>query len=187
MAILIEGISVIIKVQEIHKRVLGGWEGFKKLVPNRTLCSDNEIARVGFMSPDDVESFVAELEGNSLIFQSNGEAVDIAVADQLRGLTTKCSWLEFGHINLDNDSKKRVAACRLVGSKENQLFTPNGWCFENSLTSSYIFSPTSAEKKGRKFLRHENGLDIYLSELSGKEVYVGRTGKSVNHSCPKKP
>lgn len=177
MAILVEGISVITKVQEIHKRVPGGWEGFKRLIPNNTLCSDNEIARVGFMTPDDVQAFIAELENHSLVFQSNGESIDIAVADQLHGLTTKCSWLEFGHINLDNDPKKRVAACRLVGSVEQQFFTPDNWSFDNSLSSSYGFSPTSADKKGLKFLRHENGLDVYLSELTGEEVYIGRTNK----------
>lgn len=186
MAILVEGISVITKVQEIHKRVPGGWEGFKKLIPNNTLCSDNEIARVGFMSPDDVESFIEELEAHSLVFQSNGEAIDIAVADQLQGLTTKCSWLEFGHINLNSDPKRRVAACRLVGSTENQIFTPDDWDFNNSLTSSYGFSPTNADKKGLKFLRHDDGVEVYLSELTGEEVYIGRTTNNANNSRSKK-
>jgi hypothetical protein len=27
-----------------------------------------------------------------------------------------------------------------------------------------------------KFLRHENGLDIYHNPLTGKEAFVGRTG-----------
>lgn len=186
MAILIEGISVITKVQEIQKRVSGGWEGFEKLIPNNTLCSDNEIARVGFMVPDDVQTFIAELESHSLVFQSNDESIDIAVADQMHGLTTKCPWLEFGHINLDNDPKKRVAACRLVGSGESQLFTPDGWNFEHSLSSSYGYSPTDADKKGLKFLRHENGVDIYLSELTGEEVYIGRTGTRTEPPSTKK-
>jgi len=34
-----------------------------------------------------------------------------------------------------------------------------------------------------KFLRHENGLDVYLNQLTGKEVYMGRTA-DVNDNPP---
>jgi len=178
MAVLVEGISVIIRVSEIQNKISGGWEGFKKYVPNRTLCCDNEVVRIGFMTPDDVKDFVEKLESLGLIFQENAEAKDIAVADQIRGITTKCPWLEFGHVNLDGDPKKRIAACRLAGSDQNQIFTPDGWKFEESLSSSYCFSPTESELEGLRFLRHEGGSDAYLNELTGREMYVGRTGKT---------
>jgi len=32
-------------------------------------------------------------------------------------------------------------------------------------------------EKALKFLRSEDGLDVYWSELSGKEVYIGRTNR----------
>lgn len=178
MAILAEGISVVVKVSAIQEKVAGAWERFVTLVPNDTLCSDNEIARVGFMDPDDVKQFIDKLEENGLSFQNNNQAQDIVVVDQMRGPTIKCDWLEFGHINLDNDPKMRIAACRLAGSTENQIFMPDDWAYEQSLSASYGFAPTEHADKSLKYLRHENGKDVYLNTLTGKEVYVGRTGQS---------
>lgn len=178
MAVLVEGISVIVKVDVIQKKLSDGWEDFMKLVPNNTLSCDNEIAQISFMTPDDVEHFVKKLESLDLVFQIDDEAQDIAIAEQQYGISTKCSWLEYGHINLDGDPKKKIASCRLVGSNEDQIFMPEGWVFEKSLSSSYGFTPTEHQEKTMKFLRHEDGIDVYLSELTGKEVYVGRTGET---------
>jgi hypothetical protein len=176
MAVLIEAISVVIRVDAILNKFQGGWDGFKHIVPNQTLCADHEIVRVGFMSPQDVESFVKILQSNGLEFLRAGEAIDIAVADQMRGLTSQCSWLEFGHVNMSGNGQS-VAACRLTGSQVMEVVTPPSWEFESSLSSTYGFVPSEHAEKGMKFLRHEQGLDVYLNPLTGKEVYVGRTGE----------
>lgn len=176
MAVLIEAISVVIRADAIQNKFPGGWEGFNHIAPNQTLCADNEIVRVGFMSPQDVESFVNRLQNHGLEFLRAGEAIDIAVADQMRGLTSQCSWLEFGHVDIGAKGQ-RVAACRLIGSQVMEVVTPPGWEFEGSLSSTYGFVPSEHVEKEMKFLRHENGLDVYLNRLTGKEVYVGRTGE----------
>jgi hypothetical protein len=58
MSVLIEAISVVMRADELLKKFPGGWDAFKGIVPNQTLCADNEIVRVGFMTPQDVESFI---------------------------------------------------------------------------------------------------------------------------------
>lgn len=174
MAVLIEGISVVIRADALLKKFSGGWDAFELIVPNQTLCADNEIVRVGFMTPQDVESFINKLQSAGLEFMRSGEAIDIAVADQMRGLTSKCSWLEFGHVNM-NGNGSRVAACRFVGSHAMEVVTPQDWKFEGSLSSSFGFVPNEHAEKGLEYLRHEDGLDVYLNPLTGKEVYVGRT------------
>lgn len=176
MAVLIEAISVVVRADSILNKLPGGWEEFKAIVPNQTLCADNEIARIGFMTTQDVEAFIKKLQSKGLEFLRGGEAIDIAVADQMRGLTSKCSWLEFGRVNL-GDGGSRVAACRLAGSEVMEVVTPPGWEFEGSLSSTFGFVPTEHAEKGMQFLRHENGLDVYFNPLTGKEVYVGRTGE----------
>lgn len=176
MAVLIEAISVVIRTDVLAEKIPGGWEGFKRLVSNKTLCADNEIVRVGFMVPQDVESFINRLETTGLKFLRNGEMVDIAVVDQVRGPTSKCEWLEFGRVNI-GDSEAEVSTCRLVGSKSSDVVTPPGWKYEGSLSSTFGFSPTEHAQKGLKFLRHENGLDVYLNSLTGKKVYIGRTSE----------
>ncbi len=177
MAVLIEAISVVIRADSLLKTFPGGWEGFKAIVPNQTLCADKEIVRIGFMTPDDVESFIKKLEKKGLTYLHDDKSVDIAVVDQLRGPTAKCDWLEFGHVNMKT-GRQKVAACRLVGSELMQVVTPPDWSYQESLSSSYGFVPTEHAAKGLKYLRHENGLDVYLNPITGEEVYVGRTGES---------
>jgi len=177
MAVLIEAISVVIRADALLKSFNGDWESFKAIVPNQTMCADNEIVRVGFMTPDDVESFIKKLEKYGLIFLRDDQSVDIAVVDQLRGPSKKCEWLEFGNVNMSKYGQK-VAACRLVGSEVMQVVTPQDWVYEKSLSSSYGFVPTEHKEKGLKYLRHENGLDVYLNPVTGEEVFVGRTGES---------
>jgi hypothetical protein len=177
MAVLIEATSVVIRADTLLKKFPGGWEAFKRIVPNKTLCADNEIVRAGFMSPQDVESFVKKLQGAGLEFLRDDEAIDIAVADQMRGLTSKCTWLEFGQVDISGECQ-RVAVCRLVGSQLTQVVTPPSWKFEGSLSSTFGFVPSEHAAKGMRYLRHENGLDVYINPITGKEIYVGRTGES---------
>ena len=177
MAVLIEGISVVINADALLSAFSGDWEAFKTIVPNETLCADNELVRVGFMVPDDVQAFIEKLESYGLCFLKDEKAIDIVVADQQRGLSTECAWAEFGHVNIGS-GKQRVSACRLIGSTLNQTVTPPGWEYQDSLSASFGFVPTEHADKGLKYLRHENGLDVYLSSITGEEMYVGRTGKS---------
>jgi len=178
MTVLIEGISVIIKREVIEQRFPGGWQAFVNDVPNQTLCADDELARVGFMTPDDVGDYISHLENFGLIFQQDEQAVDIVVADQQQGLTISCDWAEFGHLNLDNDPDQRIAACRMVGSTLMKIITPDGWTFEGSLSDQFGFAPTDEKEKSLKFIRHENGLDVYWNVLTGEEVFIGRTSES---------
>jgi len=46
-----------------------------------------------------------------MTFLSQGQAVDIALADQQRGLTSPCDWLEFAHLSMGTDGQ--VAGCWL--------------------------------------------------------------------------
>lgn len=174
MAVLIEAISVVVRADAILERFPGGWAGFYELVPNQTLCADNEIARVGFMSPADVQSFVDKLERNELVFLRGDESVDIVVVDQVRGPLAKCDWVEFGHIPW-HDRDQQIAACRLRSSEVTRVVTPPGWVYEKSLSATFGFQPTEHAEKGLEFLRHDKGLDVYSSRLTGEEVYIGRT------------
>jgi len=178
MAVLIEAISAVIRADKLLLKFPGGWDRFKEFVPNNTLCADDELVRVGFMSPTDVKSFIAELNSIGLEYIINGHANDMVVVDQIKGFMCKCSWAEFGKINIGNESNEIVATCRLVGSKLSKVITPPLWIYEGSLSNSFGFTPTESLDKGLKYLRHENGIDVYINRITGKEVYIGRTGKN---------
>lgn len=176
MAVLIEAISVVIRADALLKKYPGGWSAFEKAIPNQTLCADGEIVRVGFMTPVDVESYIKSLQRAGLEFLCDGRAIEIAVVDQMRGPTSQCDWLEFGHMNLGGIGP-RIAACRLVGSSVLEVVMPPEWKHKDSLSSSFGFVRLEYAKKGLSYLRHENGLDVYLSSVTGEEVYVGRAGE----------
>lgn len=178
MAVLIEGNSVVIRAAAIITKFEGGWDAFKEMVPNQTMCADNELVRVGFMSPSDVEAFIKQLERNGLEFLSDSDAVDIAVADQLRGLTSPAPWLEFGHVSLGGDPRRAVAACRLTNGTVTEVVMPPEWSFEGSLSQTYGFVSSEHIDKSLRYLRHENGLDVYLNLVTNEQIYIGRTGEA---------
>jgi hypothetical protein len=175
MAVLVEAISVVIRVDALKHAFPGGWESFKEIVPNRTLCCDNEVARIGFMAPADAQSFVAELESHGLCHQLDGEAKDIVVMDQLRGPATHCTWIEFGHIPFGPDNRQRIAVCRQDRSESNAVMLPDGWTFEGSMSQKCDFRPLSNLTDDLTFVRREGNIDVYIDRCNGKEVYVGRT------------
>ncbi|KIX11525.1 hypothetical protein [Dethiosulfatarculus sandiegensis] len=183
MAVLIEGISVVIKVESIFSKYPGGWGQFKQEVPNKTLCSDNELARVGFMAPDDVRHYCNFLSTKGLIYLADGQAQDIVVADQIRGFTCKCTWAEFGHVNLNDNSNQKITACRILNSDNYQVFIPVGWSYEHSLSKEHTFIENRNIKNRTIPLENENNLDTFLDKKAGDELYLGRTSR---HQSPNK-
>lgn len=179
MAVLVEGISVILRAQAVLSKYYGGWPAFQRDVPNRTMCADNELIRVGFMSPVDVGSYVQQLERAGLAPFANGQSADFAVADQMHGFTAPCAWAEFGHINHQNNPQQRVACCRLKDSQSMQLVTPPGWTFAGSLYVTGKHVPTDQADRAMQYLRTENGVEVFLDPATGKEVFGGgKTGKA---------
>ena len=184
MAVLVEAISVIVRRDAIDRQFQGGWHEFENVVPNSTLYADDELGRVGFMSPPDVETFVRYLEEGGLTFVKNGKPEDIAVVDQMRGPTMPADWLEFAHLSLGETGNK-VAACWLFeepricadpyAALDLPLAITDGWTYDDSLSANFKFVGNDEISEKLKFLRHEDGTDVYLDLSRGKEVYVGRS------------
>ena len=173
MPVLVEGISVIVRRDAIDRSYRGGWAGFELDAPNQTLCMDAQIARVGFMSPIDVEGFMDLLVERGLTAMNEaGAFVDLVVIDQMTGPTRPCDWIEFLRVPLENG---RVGVARFRGNTETNLVTPKGWTFERSLSRSAIFQPGTQPDANLEFLRAEDGVTVYRDRRSGREVFIGRT------------
>src|SRR5262249_41222753 len=139
MAGLVEATSVIVRQQAIKDRYAGGWASFAKLVPNGTLCSDDQLARVGFMTPDDCKALLAAMVRAGIHCAPNGKSHDIVVADQLRGFTTRCDWAEFGKVDLK--PRQNVSAARLKGSTVRKVFCPEGTTYRPTGTKASPVTP----------------------------------------------
>jgi hypothetical protein len=172
MAVLIEGISVVIRKDAVEEKFPSGLARFVDVaVPNATFCQDRHLLRVGFMSPADAREYVEQLGMHGLIFIENGQPVDVAVADQLHGVRVACAWIRFFKAALAPG--QTVAACALVGDDDPKIAAPQAWAFEGSLSHRHTFIP-AAEVEGRlKAKESENGLASYLDQKTGKTVYLG--------------
>lgn len=178
MAVLIEGISIVVRRDRIESKFQGGWENFIALCPNKTLCSDENLVRVGFMARQDAIKYADKLKNLGLVFFQDNQFIDFAVVDQLVGPTVKCDWLEYSILAPFNP-EMTIAICELVGSREGnsiKVAFPAGWDYENSLSKTpKCFSDQEPSTRYR-YLYTKNGLDVLLDLKTGKEVYVGRSG-----------
>lgn len=146
MPVLLEALSVVIRAEALLHRFQGGWEAFVQGVPNRTLCADGHLARVGFLTAEEARDYCAELEAAGLLgLSESGEATDYAVVDQMRGHLAPCAWLELGLVTCVEAGREsgQVLAGRLkdapypeMGADDAaaKVVTPEGWTWGQSLT-----------------------------------------------------
>jgi hypothetical protein len=95
-SLLVEAISVIIRVDRLLDVWQNDWDAFVRSVRNQTLCADTEIARVGFITSRDVKDYLHKLETRGLIYGDElGTARDMVVVDQQHGPCMRCEWIEW--------------------------------------------------------------------------------------------
>jgi Flp pilus assembly protein TadD len=170
--VLVEALSAVMRREAIARRYEGAWPGFVADAVNRTLCADSDIARLGFMRPHDVRAFIDRMERQGFVFvDAAGTAVDIVVVDQREGPTAPCAWIEFYRQEVPGGM---VSAARLAGSRDKELFCPDGWDFEHSLSKRFEFHPKSIVGENLEFLRRELDNDVFRNRLTGKEVFNTR-------------
>ena len=66
VAVLIEGISVVIRADRLLDAWHQDWAAFADAVPNETLCADGEMVRVGFMMPEEAKRYIDTLRVHGL-------------------------------------------------------------------------------------------------------------------------
>jgi len=155
MAVLVEGISVLVRKDSVRNRMTGGDARFRLLIPNSTFCEDDQLSRVGFLDPAEVGSFIDELKNVGLTFVEDGKCIDFVVCDQQRGPTVDCDWLEFCHLPMEGgkvgaawlyEGERKVAGVHMQ-SASMQLATPPGWTFKDSLSDKFQFVPEGVTRQ----------------------------------------
>ncbi|MDB4821612.1 hypothetical protein OAH81_01060 [Candidatus Pseudothioglobus singularis] len=154
MAVFCEFISLIILRDSIDKYFPGGWKRFVLEVPNRSMATDEEVVRVGFMNPADTNIYLEFLKGEGLQYRQSGdrEIDDISDLDQFMGHSDDRQWLEFGD-RVFNESKYFCAWKK--GSLIDTIARPSDAGQMMTNVSPEIFNERF------KYLRTENGLEIY--------------------------
>ena len=99
MAVFCEAFSVVAQKRVLDERFVGGCAQYLLEAPSPlTVCDDGILIRVGFMSPQDVRTWVEYIQAKGLTFTrtigATVEACDFVVVDQLEGPTCRCDWIE---------------------------------------------------------------------------------------------
>ena len=180
MAVLIEAISVVIRLETIADKYPGGVEQYIEDCPNHTLCLDDDLVRVGFMTGHDLFDFIGSLERLGFKYIDDyGEFDEIAVVDQHDGIVRPCDWLEYLNLVIFKGDL-RISICKIKGGAIGSIAFPAGWNYENSLSKKTI-ALDSAEFDGRMtFLRREGNVYFYLDKVTGMETLVTRT---ISRNC----
>jgi hypothetical protein len=139
VAVLIEGISVVIRCKAIMDSYIGGQPSFMNDLPNDTLCADGELAAVMFMTPADAKSYVEVLERRGLRYFDGAKAVDLVVVDQNTGSRAPCDWALFGHTNWNDQEGRQISVCQSIPTSVAKVVTPINWTYENSLTANGVY------------------------------------------------
>lgn len=124
------------------------------------------------MRPEHVQEFVESLKKHGLVFDFEAKPSDFCVVDQLCVKNSECAWLVAGDTNLDGNPSHRVSAARRKGNAIDQVLTPEGWTYEDSLCAKHTFAPTSQLDDNLRYLRTENGLDVYWDQAQEKEDFI---------------
>ncbi len=175
MAVLVEGLSVVVRCDAILQKYEGGASTFSKDVPNQSLCADGELASVAFMIPGDVRQYVELLERRGLKYRDSDNSIDLVVVDQLSGVCAPCNWVEYGVTDWNNESSMQISVCfaKLGGSQ--RVVVPTGWSFEKSLSAHRRFISGENFPDSFKLIRSEEGVDVFLDVDAAREFYVTRS------------
>lgn len=93
MAVLVEGLSVVVRNDALLRKFHGGPRRFQEGLQDESICFDNDLTCIHLRSPDEVELFIGWCESMGLTFSLGGKAADIVVLDQRQGPTLQCNWI----------------------------------------------------------------------------------------------
>ena len=206
-SVIIRGDSII---KTFGKRGVFGvnrkkaWNHFKEVCGSEaTLCADGDLVRYGFMRSEDVLDFINFLESKGLQWHDGSKIIDLCYCSQ-EGFFIYPKDKEICHedirlrelIGQDKSGKEsKIMCCYLEGKDPVDFVNPVDWEYEGSLSEKATLiklnNPSDqysintqnelGERVGVKFLRYEDGLEVWLDCTTGKELYAG-TSVSVKAS-----
>ncbi len=166
MSVLLEAINVVSLRSSVEAKYPGGLPAFERDCPNQTYCADDNLVRVGFMAPADVEGFVRVLASMGLVHMHGGKCVDLVVVDEHRGPTTPCDWIDGGR------HPDGYSAAWLRDTIPGWFATPKGWKIGQSKQLKF-FDPKDAESRVIG-LAKDGDVEVILDLETGREGYIGR-------------
>jgi hypothetical protein len=166
MSVVIDAVSIVVRVQTIEDKYPGGLQRYEWDCPNRTFCCDGLLTRVAFMTGADGTRFTAALEQRGLIRQRDGIALEIAVIEQFVNYPSPpCPWLVVGlHF-------PGYTSAWLADADPRALAHPSWWTAEHSVAMKRV--PEDQINRSILPLTPKGPQQEVLDYDTGKINYVG--------------
>src|SRR5688572_10691892 len=155
MAVVIEAFDVVARVDVVP----GGIGNFRAAVPNATFCTDRRLVRASFMTEADRERFIESL--------GLADTSGVAVLERRTPQDACPGWIAVGRYG-------GVYAAWLRGEDPEPLVIPVSW-----RPGEIVYSAAEV-REHLDFLGREGGIEVYRDKRTGKRVYTGRTGPSLD-------
>ncbi len=180
MAVLIEGVSIVVPFVTIERHHEGGLEDFFAWIEGFRYCQDGHLVAIHFKRAETVKEILGQLRERPLPLKDlSGAWFAIAVVHQIfASALAPCKWLAIGR-NADG----AVFAC-LKNQEQNpgKVSVPEGWNFEGSLSQKLSHRPLDMVSDRFRLLRAEGLSNIYLDTKTGLEIPAGRLEYSTEGS-----
>jgi hypothetical protein len=145
MAVLVEGVCLLLRCEAVEKRYPGGVAALAEACTAEAVCADDDLMALTFEDSDAAEDYLAELEQLGFRHLYNDMAVDAVLADPHLGPVSPCGWAEYGQAEIDADPNKRVALCAMPGTDIGDLCVPKGWKYKGSLSEALALARVDDE------------------------------------------
>ena len=172
MAVLVEGISVVVRISSIQQKFAGGGASFRKLIPHQQFCMDGQLASVNFMAGNDVRAFADELERHGLTVFDGQAFVDVAVVDMHKDVLAPAPWLE------SVTTGTGVRFVYLADQGIGEVVVPDGWQEERSLYAVGTYVSEEDMQAQVEVVGQSGGVQEVRLKGRDQPQYVGRTSKT---------
>lgn len=173
MAVLVEGCSVVMRTSSIGVSYPGGIEGYRRDCPNDSFCTDGELVRVGFDSPQELGHWVERLFAYGFCYLSDGACADFALVDHVFGLALPCPWLDL--LRLQRPTMV-IRVGRLRNSMVSEVAFPAGWSYRGSLSRRCTYIATDAPWNRMDYVGSSDGYDVFQCHDAVAQIMIGAGG-----------
>ena len=167
MAVIVEGLSMLLRCSSISQQYKGGLQAFVGGLHEGRLCADGELLAISLDRSEQVDSYLLQFKRKGL-----HAGVDLAVADQIFGLSSPCEWLEVQRIYWNQLPSQPIMIASLNNSQFEGVATPADWEYAQSLSKKIRLMDGVALPEQVTYLHTENGMDVLRENTTGDLLYV---------------
>ena len=167
MSIMLEGISIIVLLEDVHERYKGGFAQFMFDQPSLSrFCNDGKIAGISLKSYEEVDEYLKLIAKKGLRVDrinfddaTSSDYADVILIDQSFGPNINVNWLSYDWKQISKGDVIMYAwskfdqddiSIRIEPWDKEFLVVPDGWELKNSETKAFAFFRMAERKSFSK-------------------------------------